>query len=45
MPGWDTGTYKALREATEFVKAVEKRTGKIACTKLQLIIFNYSYLF
>ncbi|MCK0123658.1 glucose-1-phosphate thymidylyltransferase RfbA [Gelidibacter sp. F2691] len=39
----DTGTHEALTEATEFVKAVEKRTGlKIAC--LEEIAINYSWV-
>ena len=39
----DTGTHEALTEATEFVKAVEKRTGlKIAC--LEEIAMNHSWV-
>ncbi|WP_299098997.1 glucose-1-phosphate thymidylyltransferase RfbA [uncultured Winogradskyella sp.] len=39
----DTGTHEALTEATEFVKAVEKRTGlKIAC--LEEIAMNYDWV-
>jgi len=39
----DTGTHEALTEATEFVKAVEKRTDlKIAC--LEEIALNYSWI-
>lgn len=39
----DTGTHEALTEATEFVKAVEKRTGlKIAC--LEEIAMNYGWI-
>jgi len=39
----DTGTHEALTEATEFVKAVEKRTGlKIAC--LEEIALNYRWI-
>ena len=39
----DTGTHEALTEATEFVKAVEKRTGlKIAC--LEEIAMNYGWV-
>ena len=39
----DTGTHEALTEATEFVKAVEKRTGlKIAC--LEEIALNYKWI-
>ncbi|CAL2103427.1 dTDP-glucose pyrophosphorylase [Tenacibaculum sp. 190130A14a] len=39
----DTGTHEALTEATEFVKAVEKRTGlKIAC--LEEIAFRMHYV-
>ena len=38
----DTGTHEALTEATEFVKAVEKRTGlKIACLEEIALRFNY----
>lgn len=39
----DTGTHEALTEATEFVKAVEKRTGlKIAC--LEEIAFKLEWI-
>ena len=39
----DTGTHEALSEATEFVKAVEKRTGlKISC--LEEIAINYNWI-
>lgn len=39
----DTGTHEVLTEATEFVKAVEKRTGlKIAC--LEEIAMNYKWI-
>ncbi|AKP52429.1 glucose-1-phosphate thymidylyltransferase RfbA [Cyclobacterium amurskyense] len=39
----DTGTHEALTEATEFVKAVEKRTGlKIAC--LEEIALKYNWI-
>lgn len=39
----DTGTHESLTEATEFVKAVEKRTGlKIAC--LEEIALRYGWL-
>lgn len=39
----DTGTHEALTEATEFVKAVEKRTGlKIAC--LEEVAYRMGYL-
>ena len=39
----DTGTHEALTEATEFVKAVEKRTGlKIAC--LEEIAINSKWI-
>jgi glucose-1-phosphate thymidylyltransferase len=39
----DTGTHEALTEATEFVKAVEKRTGlKIAC--LEEIAINRGWV-
>lgn len=39
----DTGTHEALTEATEFVKAVEKRTGlKIAC--LEEIAMKFSWI-
>lgn len=39
----DTGTHEALTEATEFVKAVEKRTGlKIAC--LEEVAYRMKYL-
>lgn len=38
----DTGTHDALTEATEFVKAVEKRTGlKIACIEEISLRMNY----
>jgi len=38
----DTGTHEALTEATEFVKAVEKRTGlKIACLEEIAIRMGY----
>ena len=40
----DTGTHEALTEATEFVKAVEKRTGlKIGC--LEEIALNYKWIY
>lgn len=39
----DTGTHQALTEATEFVKAVEHRTGlKIAC--IEEVAFNMNYI-
>ena len=39
----DTGTHEALTEATEFVKAIEKRTGlKIAC--IEEIAFQMGYI-
>lgn len=39
----DTGTHESLTEATEFVKAVEKRTGlKIGC--LEEIAMNYKWI-
>jgi len=39
----DTGTHEAMSEATEFVKAVEKRTSlKIAC--LEEIAFKMNYI-
>lgn len=39
----DTGTHEALTEATEFVKAVEKRTGlKIAC--LEEVAFKMGFV-
>lgn len=38
----DTGTHESLSEATEFVKAVEKRTGlKIACLEEIALKMNY----
>jgi len=38
----DTGTHEALTEATEFVKAVEKRTGlKIACLEEIAVRYNW----
>jgi glucose-1-phosphate thymidylyltransferase len=38
----DTGTHESLTEATEFVKAVEKRTGlKIACLEEIALKMNY----
>ena len=39
----DTGTHESLTEASEFVKAVEKRTSlKVAC--LEEIAFHKNYI-
>ena len=40
----DTGTHESLNDATDFVKAVEKRTGlKIGC--LEEIALNYKWIY
>lgn len=39
----DTGTHEALTEATEFIKAIEKRTSlKVAC--LEEIAYNFNWI-
>ena len=38
----DTGTHEALTEATEFIKAIEKRTSlKVGCVEEVAYLMNY----